>query len=259
MTHVTFDLNDEIATLRFQRAEAGNAVTPAVIGDLDRAIDAVASSDAKAMILAGAGPNFCVGADLKHFAGLDGDLSLELDRMATAFHASLARMTDLPLPVIASVQGAAVGAGFGLALASDHIVCADTARFSTGYARLGLSADAGVSYFLTRALGIRRARSLLMSARFLDAEEARTLGLVEDVCLPADLAARTQMVARVFADGPNDAYGAIKRLTDEAMQGPSLRSHLDREQVEIVTLARSSDRFLKAAQALRLRSEASDD
>jgi 2-(1,2-epoxy-1,2-dihydrophenyl)acetyl-CoA isomerase len=226
-----------VACLTFSRPEAGNAITPGFTDDLAEAVNWATTAGCRAVLLCAEGPNFCVGADLKHFAAMSDGVGEELRRMAEAFHAVLARLTELQLPVVARVQGAAVGAGLGLMLAADYVVCASDARLSTGYAKLGLSADAGVSFFLTQALGPRLARRLLMTACFVSASEAAAWGLVDECCAPGELVGVANAVAARFAQGPTRAYGAIKRLTQEAGRARDLRAHLDRERDEIVALA----------------------
>jgi 2-(1,2-epoxy-1,2-dihydrophenyl)acetyl-CoA isomerase len=223
--------------LVLDRPDAGNAITPELILDLSTALDAAASAPVRAVLMRAEGPNFCVGADLRHFTAHRHHIAEELSAMADTFHATLARLTELPVPVVAQVQGAAVGAGLGLVLAADAVVCAESAKLMTGYARLGLSADAGVSFFLTRALGMRRARWLLMSGRPLGAREALELGLCDEVCEPADLPARASAVAEQLALLPVEAAVAVKRLTAEAAAGADLRTQLDRERQEITRLA----------------------
>lgn len=161
------------------RPEAGNAVTPALIAALADAVALAERPETGAVLIEGEGRNFCVGADLRHFQRSTEPLPRQLDAMAVDFHAMLLRLASLPVPVVAAVQGHAVGGGLGLLLAADVVVAGQSARFSTGYAKLGLSADAGVSYFLTRTLGPRRARSLLMTARTIDAAHAKRWGLVD--------------------------------------------------------------------------------
>ena len=226
-----------VACLTFNRPEAGNAITPGFIDDLEKALDWASTAGRGAVLLCAEGPNFCVGADLKHFATMSDGVGDELRRMADAFHAALARLAELPLPVVVRVQGAAVGAGLGLMLAADYVVCAGDARLSTGYAKLGLSADAGVSFFLTQALGPRLARSLLMTARFVSGPEAAAWGLVDECCPSDELVGAANIAASRFARGPTSAYQAVKRLTREAGRGQDLQVHLDRERDEIVALA----------------------
>ncbi len=226
-----------LLTIRLDRAASSNAVTPDLIADLARAVARAEENDVRAVLLTGAGANFCAGADLRHFAGKLDHVAHELQSMATSFHAMLERLYRLPIPVVAAVQGTAIGAGFGLALAADLVMASRTARFSTGYARLGLSADAGVSWFLTQALGPRQAGALLMTARFLDAAEAKSLGLVDELAEPDALGAAAETAARAFANGPGGAYAAIKALT-RAARGNDLPTQLMLEEEHVVRLAR---------------------
>ena len=236
---VSFVEDAGLARITLERPDAGNAITPELIHDLDAAVVRAAGCGAGAVLLGASGRNFCVGADLKHFTGRPDSIAHDLREMADAFHAALLRLTELPIPVVARVQGAAVGAGLGLMLAADHVVCAQDTRLSTGYARLGLSADAGVSLFLTRALGPRLARNLLMTSRFVAGPESLALGLADECCTLADLGLRADEAARCFAKGSGAAFAAIKRLTAEAAGPPPLQAHLDRERDEIVRLAES--------------------
>ena len=224
--------------ITLDRPGAGNAVTPALIAGLTAGVAMAEQTETRAVLIEGNGANFCAGADLRHFADHLEHIDVELASMATGFHAMLDRLAALPVPVVVAVQGNAIGAGFGLALIADLIIATDTARFSTGYSRLGLSADAGVSFTLTRAVGARLARSLLITARFVGAPEALALGLIDRV-VPVDvLRAEAEEAARALATGATSAYAAIKRLTAQAVAAPSLRSQLDREEAEITSLAR---------------------
>lgn len=198
--------------ISLDRPANGNAVTPGLIADLMGAVAEAEDPDVRAVLIAGSGANFCAGADLRHFAGKLDRVADELQEMATGFHAMLERLYRLPKPVVAAVQGSAIGAGFGLALATDLVVAGRSARFSTGYARLGLSADAGVSWFLTQALGPRQAGALLMTARFLGAGEAHSLGLIDEIVEDEALPAAAEAAAQAFAAGPGGAYAAIKAL-----------------------------------------------
>jgi 2-(1,2-epoxy-1,2-dihydrophenyl)acetyl-CoA isomerase len=234
---VTLSVEAGIVRLVLNRPEAGNAVTPGLIDDFMKALNELEGAEIAAIVLGGDGANFCVGADLRRLAGRIEHIEVELRRMADSFHACVARLVELPAPLVVRAQGAAVGAGFGLLLAADYVVCAETARFSTGYSKLGLSPDAGVSWFLTRALGPRLASSLLMTSRFVSAHEAVSLGLVDERCAPEDLHDRAHAAAERLAQIPPQAYAAISRLVAEAAVGCDFRTHLDRERDEIVALA----------------------
>jgi 2-(1,2-epoxy-1,2-dihydrophenyl)acetyl-CoA isomerase len=235
---VQTDLHDGLLRITLSRPEAGNAVVPATIDGLDEAMALAGGADVRVVLLDAAGRNFCVGADLRHLGG-SGELAAELDGMAGRFHAMLIRLISLEIPVVAAVQGNAVGAGFGLVLSADVVVADPSARLTTGYAKLGLSADAGVSYFLTRAVGPRMARSLLITSRSIDAQSAERLGLVDEVVGAGDLDRRASEIAASLAAGPTAAFAAVKRLVSEASAGNTLAEHLGLEQGEIVALAGS--------------------
>lgn len=235
------DFGDRLGGLILARPEAHNAFDPAMIAQLVAAAQAAEAaavrSEIGALLILAEGTNFCVGADLKHFATGNGAFADELAAMATPFHAALELLAALPVPVVGAVQGNAVGAGMGLALVCDMLLLGEDARLSTGYSRLGLSADAGVSYHLTRALGERQARSLLMSSRTIPAAEALAMGLADRIVPTATLRDTATSSAAKLAQGPGAAFAAIKRLTGSAHQ-LSLPEQLRREEHEIVALAR---------------------
>lgn len=234
---VTFAMEGRLGIITLSRPDRGNACDPDLIGQLLDAARRASREAIGALLLRAEGANFCVGADLRHFAGSDQPIADDLRSMADGFHEALALIAELPVPVVGAVQGNAVGAGFGLALACDHLLIADDAKFATGYVRLGLSSDAGVSYFLTRALGERLARSLLIVPRTIGAAEAMTLGLADRIVDAGSLVQAARELAGKLAGGPAGAYAAIKRLTAAAHSRP-LRDHLDQERDEIVALAR---------------------
>lgn len=251
MALVEYAREGAVGRLTLNRPEAGNAVSPELIADLAKAIDTARTDPGRAILIDARGANFSLGGDVRHLAASGNGVADVLRDMATRFHAAQLKLCELPVPIVSAVQGNAIGGGFGLALSADFILCADTARFSTGYSRLGLSADAGVSYFLTRALGARQATALLISSRFLSAEEAQMLGIVDDVVPEGDLQARAASFADQLASGPTAAYAAIKRLTDAARTS-GLADHLDREAAEIVALA-ANDQVPRAIDAIATR------
>jgi 2-(1,2-epoxy-1,2-dihydrophenyl)acetyl-CoA isomerase len=251
---VQFDSMGAVGRITLARPQVGNAVSPPLIADLAAAIDAAEAAPCRAVLIAAEGANFCVGADLKYLEAAGARLAAELERMANEFHAALVKLCAMKVPIVVAARGMVIGGGFGLALASDFLICPADARFSTGYTRLGLSADAGVSFFLTRAVGVRRARSLLIDPRFIEPNELVALGIAERIVPADELDARALAFATELASGPTAAIGAIKRLTQAAIEG-ELRAHLDRETREIVMLARRPD-VLAAIQATLARQEA---
>lgn len=208
-----------ITEIRLNRPDRLNALNAVLVQELHDALAAVADDrDCRVVILAGAGRNFCAGADLAGHGiapGGDGSGSPQ-DWMATQEHiASLVpRIRSLPQPVVAAVQGAACGGGLALALASDVRVCASDARFNAAFVRVGLSGcDIGVSWLLPRLIGSSRAFELLLTGRFVEADEAARIGLVSAVVAREDLDGHTRGIARAIA--ANSPYGV--RMTKQVM------------------------------------------
>jgi 2-(1,2-epoxy-1,2-dihydrophenyl)acetyl-CoA isomerase len=240
MSLVEFEQTADVGHIILNRPEAGNSVNPALIDDLGKAVDAACAASVRAILIRARGANFSLGGDVRHLVAVGNGAAAELHQMATRFHIAQLRLCQLPVPILAAVRGNTIGGGFGLALSADFLICADTARFSTGYSRLGLSADAGVSYFLTRAVGARRAAALLIDAGFLSADEAVAIGIADRQVPDADLGDAAEQWAAELAAGPTSAFAAIKRLTDTARTN-SLAQQLDRETEEITALAERED------------------
>jgi len=129
-------------------------------------------------------------------------------------------------PVIAMINGVAVGAGMGMSVMCDLRIAADTARFSTGYVRVGLVPGDGDTYFLPRLTGTAKALELLWTADFIEAPKALELGIVNRVVPAARLAEETYALAQQIADGPQIPIRMIKRLVYQSMR-LDLRTHLD--------------------------------
>jgi enoyl-CoA hydratase/carnithine racemase len=129
-------------------------------------------------------------------------------------------------PVIAMVNGPAVGAGMGMALMCDVRIASTEARFSTGYVRVGLVPGDGDTYFLPRLIGTARALELLWTADFVEAAEAERVGIVNRVVPPERLAEETYALARRIADGPQVPIRLIKRLVYQSLR-LDLTTHLD--------------------------------
>src|SRR5215467_10293591 len=178
-----------VHTITLNRPDRLNAVDPELADALPRAIEAVATDDAvRVVLITGAGRGFCSGLDLSTPPRLpDATRAERLDPFAWVgrWVLSLARCEK---PVIAAVNGAAAGAGFGLALAADIRLVAAGARMTAGYVRRGLSPDAGVSYFLPRVVGLSRATEILLTGRDVDAAEAERIGLAAAVLPDGDFA-----------------------------------------------------------------------
>jgi enoyl-CoA hydratase/carnithine racemase len=198
-----------VVTLTLNRPERKNAMNTAMFNELltvFREID-VSSTD-RVLVITGAGDAFCSGADLSDRGG---DPRHSLSRLHWVADIALA-LHRIPKPVIAKVNGVAVGAGMNLALACDLIVASDTARFSEIFARRGLSIDFGGSWLLPRLIGMHRAKELALFADIISAKEAAELGLVNRVLPPGELDAFVHDWANRLAAGPPIALALTKRL-----------------------------------------------
>ena len=167
MTYQTIilDIAEGIATLTLNRPERKNALDLSIRDEISDAVAKLRSDDAvRALILTGAGGNFCAGGDIRGMASVE--LSAEAGRRRMqGIHAWLRDLLELDRPVISAVDGAAYGAGFGLALVADFIIATPRARFCASFQRMGLVADSGLFYTLPRVVGLQRAKELLLSAR----------------------------------------------------------------------------------------------
>ena len=237
------NIEDGIATLTFNRPERLNALsTPIMQGLLDGLPRLAGYPAVKVVILTGAGRAFCAGGDVKSMAEGGGERRSEAEAAAhLRSRMEVSRILhELPKPTIAMINGPAAGAGLALALACDLRIAGTSARLVTAFVRVGFSGDFGGSYFLTRLIGTARARELYFTGRSVDADEALTLGLVNQVVPDEELAAATMELARSLAHGPSIALSLMKHNLNCAESG-DLTELLDMEAVHQVQTARTED------------------
>jgi len=179
----------------------------------------------RCVVLCGEGRAFCSGSDIGTMTGFD--VRAARARLQQA-HRFILGFANLDKPVIAAVRGATVGVGFSLALSSDLLIASDTARFGLVFKKIGLAPDGGAAYFLSHAIGARRAKELMLSARLFDAAEAKALGLVTEVVEDARLEDRAMALAAELASSATFALAMGKRLFHAAAK-PSLEDFLELE------------------------------
>jgi enoyl-CoA hydratase/carnithine racemase len=227
MGDLLYDVKDRIATITLNRPDKLNAFTGAMIDAWVKALDdAQADAEVAVVVVTGSGRAFCTGGDVARM-GEGAPTALEHKNLLWEhIHRIPRTLEQMDKPVIAMVNGLAVGAGMGMSLMCDVRIAADTARFSTGYVKVGLVPGDGDTFFLPRLVGPAKALELLWTADFIDAAEALRLGIVNRV-VPADrLAAETYAFARQIADGPQIPIRMIKRLVYQSLK-LDLRTHLD--------------------------------
>ncbi|MEV0093592.1 enoyl-CoA hydratase-related protein [Streptomyces sp. NPDC050738] len=251
---VLYEVADGLATITINRPEAMNAMNIATKVALRESVQAAASDDAvRAVLLTSAGDRaFCVGQDLKeHIQLLAADREAGTGRTMNTvrehYNPIVRALTEMPKPVVAGVNGVAAGAGLGFALAADYRVVADTAKFTTSFAGVALTADSGVSWTLPRLIGQSRAADLLLFPRSITAQEAYDLGIANKLVPAADLAAEAAAVARALAAGPTLAYAALKESLAYGA-GHSLAETLEKED-ELQSRAGASEDHVIAVQA----------
>jgi enoyl-CoA hydratase/carnithine racemase len=237
-------VRDRVATITFNRPEARNSLSDHLTPALRRMVRQMGDDPAiGALLLTGAGTAFCSGGDVKGMGGgiapttattFDDKVALLRERQRTLTGVLMA----LRKPTIAALPGAAAGAGLAIALACDLRIAAESAVMATGYARIALTGDYGISWLLTRLAGTARARELMFLPERIDARRCEALGLVNRVVPDADLQTEAFALARRLANGPGAAYAAIKDNLDQALTVDFLTS-LDYEAENMVRAART--------------------
>jgi 2-(1,2-epoxy-1,2-dihydrophenyl)acetyl-CoA isomerase len=187
--YIELESKDAVATIVLNRPEAMNAFIGTMRDDLLAAIEEVASSDARVLVVTGAGRAFCSGGDVRYMAQLreEGNDGRALKPLIEQGKRVVLRLRSLPIPTLAVLNGVAAGAGLGLALACDLRIASSQARLGATFSRVGLHPDWGTSYFLTRLAGADGARDLVFTGRLIGAKEAWELGLVNWVVEPDEL------------------------------------------------------------------------
>jgi enoyl-CoA hydratase/carnithine racemase len=229
-----------IATIRLNRPRAMNAFTPEMMKDILVSIDDVKKDDnVRALIITGTGRAFCSGADVKAMAARASQAPSDIQDEPGGVNMSLVlRMLDKP--VIASVNGLAVGGGFDLACACDIRIASDQARFAELFIRRGLIPAMGGIYFLPRLVGIGKAFELIWTGDMIDAREAERIGLVNKVVPHDELEDATFEFAGKLANGPPLAIQRAKHILYEGLQ-TDLETSLDQVRSAMVLLMQSED------------------
>ncbi|MFC5185408.1 enoyl-CoA hydratase-related protein [Actinomadura harenae] len=238
---VRYEVDAGVATITLDRPGGMNALTEATKEVLRAAAERAAADTAvRAVVLTGSGRAFSAGQDLReHADNLAAGRGLD-DTLRRHYNPTVEAITGMPKPVVAAVNGMAVGAGMSLVLACDLVVASEKASFATAFAKIGLGPDSGLSWTLQRLVGRARATELLMLAEPLRAPDALALGLVNRVVPPEDVLSTATELARTLASGPTVALAAIKTAIAHAATH-DLPSALEREAELQDALAETAD------------------
>lgn len=230
-----------VRVLSINRPERRNALAVTTVEELHAAVeDARQSPDVGALVLTGTGGHFSAGGDAQAILEIIGDDADDAPvRAMRSFHRLVQAIWDSELPVIAAVAGVAYGGAFNLALSCDLIYCSEDARFCQVFIQRGVVPDVGGAYLLPRAVGIHKAKELMLLAGEIDAHQARDLGLVNDI-LPDAGAVLTHAIsiAGQIAERSSLAVSLTKRLVNSSTTG-TLQSALELEAITQATILRS--------------------
>ncbi|MPY60493.1 enoyl-CoA hydratase/isomerase family protein [Streptomyces spongiae] len=227
---------DRVVELRLDDPGRGNALDLRTAEALRDSALEVAADPGAAVLLRAAGGSFCVGGDLRAFAGRGAETGAYVHAVASAAHTAILTLHELRVPLVTAVRGAAAGGGIGLALVGDIVMAARSARFRLAYTAIGLTPDCGASWFLPRLVGPRRAADLILTNRVLTGDDAERWGLVSRSVDDGELDDVAYRTAADLAAGAGDALYAAKGLL-RAAAGDELRRHLAEEARLISALA----------------------
>jgi 2-(1,2-epoxy-1,2-dihydrophenyl)acetyl-CoA isomerase len=246
---VALKIEDGVGWIILNRPEALNAWTRQLGEELIAAVDHVAADpDVRSLVITGAGRAFSSGADLKAGGGFTASGKPDvLTPLREVYNPLLLRVRTLPKPVIAAVNGAAVGIGCSLALACDMLIASESAYFLLAFVNIGLALDGGASILLPRLVGHARAFEIAYTGERLPAAQALEWGLINELVAPDQLESRAGELARRFASGPPGSYAGIKRMINAAAYD-EFEKHLDAEAVIQQERAESAD-FIEGVMA----------
>lgn len=238
---ILYRYTDGVATVTLHRPDRLNSFTEDMHRELQGALDHAMHDGARCLVLTGAGRGFCAGQDLSQRITAPGAPPPDLGRSLHEFYNPLAhRLRALPMPVVASVNGVAAGAGASIALACDIVIAARSAKFIMAFAKIGLIPDAGGTWFLQRLLGTARAMGLALLGETIAAEEAERWGLIWKCVDDERLAAETDAIVARLARGPTLGLVAIRRAIHSA-ESATFDQQLDHERTAQNTLAATED------------------
>lgn len=214
---IDYELDGDVAVLTLDRPDRFNSIDGEMSELLTQSLDR-AGTEARALVLTGAGRAFCAGADLAFMQSQfdDGgkpDLGRFLDDL---FHPVVHTLLDCPVPTVAALNGVAAGAGLGLALACDVRVMAEDAFLTSAFTAIGLAPDSGTTWWLPHHVGVSLALELTLTNRRVPAEEARALGLCTEVAPGDQVVASATRLAGDLADLVPDSLVTTRRLIRDA-------------------------------------------
>lgn len=204
------NVNGRVQVTRFDRPDARNAMTPAAARELGDAIEVARERDVRALVITGSGGSFCAGGDLEAMREREETPDEASRRVQETLNANVRAILSAPFPVIAKVNGDAIGAGTNLAAACDFAYAHTDARFGEAFVNVGLIPDTGGTVLLPRLVGLRRAKELTMTGRLFNADEAASMGLINEALSKDTLDERVDKLLETLDRKPTTTLELIK-------------------------------------------------
>ena len=224
--HLLAKVENGVGYLIMNRPEARNAMSAEMNEAMQKNIaDFELNNEVRCIVLTGAGNAFCAGGDVKGMSSRNsegrGDMTIDkaIHQQRDHQRGTSGKLFKMPKPTLASLPGAAAGAGLSYALSCDLRIMSSAAFMTTAFAKVGFSGDYGGTYFMSQLIGSAKARELYFLSDRVSAEEALSLGLTNWVVEPDDLENKTKEIAEQLAAGPSVAYRYMKENLNRAMSG----------------------------------------
>jgi 2-(1,2-epoxy-1,2-dihydrophenyl)acetyl-CoA isomerase len=238
---LSYEVSDGVGRITLDRPDSFNAMSCQMAKDLmDTSILMDEDPNVRAVLITGKGKAFCAGGDLVSFSKLGDELPGFVKEMTVYLHAAVSRLNRMDAPVIAAVNGVAAGAGMSLVCATDLAIGSESSAYTMAYTLAGLSPDGSGTYFVSRLVGMRRAKELALTNRKLTSAEALDWGVLNQVVPDADLMTEANALAVKLAAGPTRAYGNAKRLIMEGTSA-SLETQMQLEAEGIAAMMSTHD------------------
>lgn len=241
---IKFEVREgNVGVLFFNRPEALNALSVKMADEFPRALKEAEESGARALVITGVGRAFCAGGDLremKQIAEKEGRIEAFFEEPLRLLHDCVLQVRELPMPVIAAVNGVCAGAGTNFALACDIVLAAESASFNQGFVKIGLTPDCGGTYILPRLVGPKIAAELLMTGDSITAQYAAQIGMINRVVPDAELMNAALSLASKLAAAPTAALVRIKKLIDQSAAS-DYKTQLDLEHQSQIKSGQSTD------------------
>jgi enoyl-CoA hydratase/carnithine racemase len=244
---IILDKHEGVATITLNRPDRMNAINSRLLEEFEHVIlETREDDDIRVIVITGAGRGFCAGEDLKESPQTDitkkvstkrGVLAVEVQPMFPII------MRGMPKPIIAAVNGPAVGQGFGIALACDIRIASEKAKFGAFWVKRGIVPESGGAFNLPRIIGPAKAFELCFTGKLVEATEAKEIGLVNHVVSADELMPFTLGMAKNIAQGPPIAVGATKQLIYHGLESENITSFLEREIFSLSHCFQTEDRL----------------